>query len=76
MSELITKLTESWPVIVVVLISIINALIDTYKGRSAVVRWLNVLIDALSVTTRKDAEGTFKLPIKQSVPVNTTKKKR
>lgn len=72
-----SKFIEYWPFIVPVLISVLNALIDTYKGKNVLVRWLNIVIDALSVTTRKDSAGTLKVPIvQQSQPLTTTKKKK
>lgn len=52
----------------IVIPAIVNGLRESREGRSGIGGFLDSLIDRLSVTTKKDAPGTFKLPGMKSQP--------
>lgn len=56
------------PLALAVLANVANGVRKHYAERKGLVRFLDFLVDVVSVTTRADAPGTLKLPLTRSTP--------
>ena len=64
--EICQKVLSWWPFVAAAIVSVLNGLLNSYGKTTGFTKFINVVIDILSFTTRKDSPGTVKLPFTKS----------